>query len=384
MRRMKMLFNTLMLCCVCVMLSTPSHAHVNTLPAGIDVNLSMAKTQLNATDAVMVEVSYTNVTNQAIRLLKHGTALEGWLSANIFSVNQNGKAMPYTGALLKRVKPRISDYIVLQPRQTISGTVDLAQGYDIRVKGRYSVNTNSRVQAKGLLSPFGFKPNLNFDLLQSKPVDLTLFAQPATFASCSTIQRNSLTAALTEAERISRIAATDLSNTPTALRSGAARYVRWFGTYNAARYNLVSRNFNNIYAAARNRVVNFNCACLDVPPQIRNQVIAYVFPGRAYQINICPVYNFLSPTGTDSQAGTLVHELSHFSVVAATNANTALYPEVYGTSAAFSLARTNPNHAVNNAENHEYFAENTPAVAMPVATPSNEFSAGFLMLLLDD
>ncbi|MFZ1224247.1 MAG: M35 family metallo-endopeptidase, partial [Dokdonella sp.] len=60
-------------------------------------------------------------------------------------------------------------------------------------------------------------------------------------------------------------------------------------------------------------------------------------------------------TGTDSRAGTLVHETSHFNVVAGTQDNG------YGQTAAHNLAVSNPAKAVANADNHEYFAENTPA-----------------------
>jgi peptidyl-Lys metalloendopeptidase len=47
--------------------------------------------------------------------------------------------------------------------------------------------------------------------------------------------------------------------------------------------------------------------------------------------------------------------MSHFTVVAGTNDN------AYGQSAAKSLAISNPTKALNNADSHEYFAENTPA-----------------------
>jgi peptidyl-Lys metalloendopeptidase len=62
-------------------------------------------------------------------------------------------------------------------------------------------------------------------------------------------------------------------------------------------------------------------------------------------------------TGTDSKAGTIVHEQSHFTV----NGGTKDY--VYGQAAAKRLAISNPAQAIMNADNHEYFAENTPALA---------------------
>ena len=52
--------------------------------------------------------------------------------------------------------------------------------------------------------------------------------------------------------------------------------------------------------------------------------------------------------------GTLVHEMSHFTVVAGTD------DWAYGQSAAAALAVSNPARAIENADSHEYFAENTP------------------------
>jgi len=47
--------------------------------------------------------------------------------------------------------------------------------------------------------------------------------------------------------------------------------------------------------------------------------------------------------------------VSHFNVVAGTD------DVVYGQSGAKSLAISDPNKAIQNADSHEYFAENTPS-----------------------
>ena len=47
--------------------------------------------------------------------------------------------------------------------------------------------------------------------------------------------------------------------------------------------------------------------------------------------------------------------MSHFNIVAATD------DWAYGQSAAKNLAIRKPSRAVDNADSHEYFAENTPA-----------------------
>jgi peptidyl-Lys metalloendopeptidase len=48
--------------------------------------------------------------------------------------------------------------------------------------------------------------------------------------------------------------------------------------------------------------------------------------------------------------------MSHFNVVAGTD------DWAYGQSAASSLAISDPNKAIDNADSHEYFGENTPAL----------------------
>ena len=53
-------------------------------------------------------------------------------------------------------------------------------------------------------------------------------------------------------------------------------------------------------------------------------------------------------------AGTLIHEFSHFSI------NGHTYDYYYGREKSTKLATDNPDDAIFNADNYEYFAENTP------------------------
>ena len=57
------------------------------------------------------------------------------------------------------------------------------------------------------------------------------------------------------------------------------------------------------------------------------------------------------------QAGTIIHESSHFTANGGTN------DYAYGQTACKNLAISNPANAVRNADSHEYFAENNPALS---------------------
>src|SRR4029079_13497331 len=84
-------------------------------------------------------------------------------------------------------------------------------------------------------------------------------------------------------------------------------------------------------------------------------VSAVGYRHQPYKIYLGRVYWSAPATGTDSQAGTLIHEVSHFTVVAGTD------DLAYGQTAAKARATSAPASAIRNADSHEYFAENTPA-----------------------
>jgi len=79
-------------------------------------------------------------------------------------------------------------------------------------------------------------------------------------------------------------------------------------------------------------------------------------PSQFGTIYLCGAFWNAPNTGTDSRAGTIIHESSHFT----NNGGTSDY--AYGQTAAMQLAISNPSQAIFNADSHEYFAENNPAM----------------------
>ncbi len=126
------------------------------------------------------------------------------------------------------------------------------------------------------------------------------------------------------------------------------RYTTWFGAKNSTRFNTVKSHYIAIENAFQTKPVVVDCGCTD-------NYYAYVYPTQPYKIYVCNAFWSAPATGTDSKAGTLVHEMSHFNVVAGTD------DWAYGQTACKSLATRSPKKAIDNADSHEYFAENTPS-----------------------
>jgi peptidyl-Lys metalloendopeptidase len=127
------------------------------------------------------------------------------------------------------------------------------------------------------------------------------------------------------------------------------RYTTWFGAYSSSGWSTVKSHFAAVKDALDNKPLVVDCSC-------NKSYYAYVYPTQPYKIYVCRAFWSAPMTGTDSKGGTLIHELTHFNVVAGTD------DHAYGHSAAKSLALSNPTLARDNADSHEYFAENTPAL----------------------
>ena len=99
--------------------------------------------------------------------------------------------------------------------------------------------------------------------------------------------------------------------------------------------------------------MNFGISCKCNNPG----VYAYVYPDDpTHTIYLCPVFwqSTPNPYNWNSQPGTLTHESSHFTDVAATD------DYQYGVTGCLSLAKNNPAEACMNADSHEYFQESQP------------------------
>ncbi len=81
------------------------------------------------------------------------------------------------------------------------------------------------------------------------------------------------------------------------------RYSAWFGAYDGARHETVLGHFRKM---AGNDFVGFSydCTCTDAPG-----VYAYVYPDEFGTVYLCGAFWDAPALGTDSKAGTLVHEV---------------------------------------------------------------------------
>ena len=331
-----------------------SAAGVRGLTATIDTEQSFVE----STGDAVVRFTLRNDSDEDLYILSWQTPFRG-VVGNLFDVRKGGQPVAYTGRLYKRGTPQAADYLRIPAGQSLSAEVELSSVYDLRSSGEYSVQYS--VRAQDLLASDLKALTRNIDsntvfLAVERPAEpftpdfdevLAAAAGKAlvpAYVSCSSSRQSTLVTALSNAESISLKARNDLNNLATASRSTDAAYRTWFGAYTSSRYSSVQSHYTSINSAFSTKLVTFFCDCTD-------SAYAYVFSNRPYEIHLCNAFWNAPASGIDSKAGTLVHEMSHFDVTAGTS------DWVYGVSGSQNLAITDPSRATDNADNHEYYAE---------------------------
>lgn len=321
----------------------------------VATSLSVEQWSFEADESIAVTFTLTNTTADTLYVLRWQTPVDG-IEANLLQVERDGQPVTYTGRLVKRPAPAAEDYLAIAAGDSFSVVFDPSSAYDMSVRGRYSVSYRAVMHDLRTRSGANLKSLQVAPLVESEPVemwvegwrdtpDLTEKKKPGgggggQFTNCTTTQQNTLLTALGNATTITDAAVQHLGANP----NGDSLYAWWFGAWTSSRFNTVSSHFDALSDAFHTEPITFDCGC-------NQNYYAYVYPSRPYKIYLCRVFWQAPNVGRDSKAGTLVHETSHFNVVAGTD------DYVYGASGAHNLALTDPARAINNADNHEYFAE---------------------------
>ncbi len=338
-------------------------------PFGNPLRISLST---DAANSGTVQFKITNTSKQAIKVPSWQLP-SGALDSDLFDVYHAGEKIDYVGKMIKRAPLTDADFITLRAGETKVVTADLSSVYDMTNDGEYSIRFKSYLQgaktekgqmlttAQGTMALLQ-SPDLRSSIRSAAPTvsDLQIEmsqtqekagrATPAAisngvnYVGCTATRTSTAGQAMTAARNYAE-------NAKNYLNAGTTgpRYTTWFGSYTSSRYGNARSHFTSIDTALDQNAgqITINCGC-------NQRYYAYVYPNQPYQIYVCKAFWSAGLTGTDSKAGTLVHEMSHFDIVANTD------DVVYGQSGAKSLAISNPADAGRNADSHEYFAENTP------------------------
>jgi peptidyl-Lys metalloendopeptidase len=346
----------------------------------IDVSLSPEK------DARpwVINMKVTNDGETPVAVLKWNTPFDT-MQSNMFDVrDEAGRRAEYIGHIAKRGPPTVDDFLTLgiskqEPSDRSEAvTVDLSELYRMpHANTTYTVTFVGVIFATDKsLDDLERPPQLDVGIsyhhipveaLEMADVDTSslsfwlftsLLRSPpqaplraglgaiSYSSNCDTGKQSTLVSVVSTAKSMASQCASYLTAS-----SCDAAFVKWFGRYTGtSRWSAITQNFNRINAKISSNVFGLNC----MGPQCSPGTFAYVYPtDSSFTVYLCGGF-WDAFSQYDSKPGTIIHEMSHFSVIAGTQDHT------YGTSGAQDYASRQPDKAINNADNHEYFAESSP------------------------
>ena len=338
---------------------TSIHPHdYKALIQNISVVLEAKQIEYNGAEPVTILFTLTNESDLTISISRWDIPFDG-LYNDTFRVVKDDQPIKYIGPLSMIAETRPEDYLTLRPGEVISTTFDLAVSYELKIPGEYIIHYESDFLVMSSKYPkklaeredFIIKGIISSEIpirLQEARLPRPSFVQPVT-KHCSQQQQEILIADLQNAVQLACNAKRVLNKRPPDIRIETERYLTWFGEYVKNRVENVTQNFRKICYILSTQAITFECRA-DCDPVL----ISSMTPDIEYEMNLCNGFWELVSSGTNSRPGTIIHEMSHFHVIADTD------DMVYGKPNCMNLAANSPEKAINNADNYKYFAENDP------------------------
>ena len=331
--------------------------------------------------SVRLKVVLTNTTDHDLSVLTWNTPLDG-LVTDCLDVSVNGKKIEYDGPMIKRAAPTAKDYTTIKAGESIEGEFTVSDAYDTSKSGSYQVKLKTAVpdvrpkrsKLAAVLSSADFAPSehsinakTEFKVEKGEARRLTLGAAARSQEAAKKSSAKTATAAGVARKKkpVKKALQTPLVRGGTATKKTKARqahtdghnlcsgalaalandawYKEWFGKHTPTRFKKIKAD----YTAVKTRMESIQFTYDLSGTGCDSGVYAYTYKGTS-TIWFCDQFWAAPAKGTDSKAGTVVHEHTHSD--ASTDDNQ------YGQTACRALAVSNPNSAVENADSHEYFA----------------------------
>ncbi|KAH9855600.1 Metalloprotease [Lenzites betulinus] len=328
----------------------------------IFLELSGPTSVANVEDLKVV-TAITNTGDLALKILNDPSSPLSNLPTDTFTIiNRDGASPEFIGIAVKyapHVAASSQDpaaYTHLAPGQSHKIVHDLSLAYNFSTsgQGQYNVSVKSSSALFDISGGY-LSAALPIDIASKGParhvVNISGSLSPppsrATRLSddekCADWQQKEVDRAIPITKRYVGDALAQLT------RKGNAgdEYKRWFGSASEHRFATVASHFEALDA---NNFTDFTFVCNTPLCSRRAGLYAYTYPDEFGTIYVCDTF-FRAPVGgPDSRASTIVHESSHFT------RNGATLDHAYGQTLSRELARSYPDLAVMNADNHEYFS----------------------------
>ena len=316
-----------------------------------------------ALSTVACSFQFTNIADEDLYLLKCNTPLEG-LDSKFLTVSIEGCPVPYEGPIFYCMPPTKDEFVPLKAGEKISASVQITDVFSIDTDGLYivqycnplqylseneiSVMSNGKVRKLSVQeSIYIYLENTRHLLKPTKAekpkIDYTVHLQACDSASFSNVTKKNKETLAAHKKLCSGI------DTIKGKVANNAMYRTWFGAHTSSRESAVKTVFTNMKNGLSGSTVTY----YNNGPKCKSTTIAYTYGSfNGSTIYLCNEYYddpiYCESTGYDKEA-TLLHEWTH------AHSNIDDYNDTYGQAACKALASSNPDGAIDNADNYTFY-----------------------------
>lgn len=102
-------------------------------------SISMMKDSYNLGESMELEMKVENLGKEKFTFLPWKTPIENSFTGKFMEITFDNKKIEYSGIMVKRMPPTKEDYITLKPNESVTGKINLLDGYKFTKKGVYSI-----------------------------------------------------------------------------------------------------------------------------------------------------------------------------------------------------------------------------------------------------
>lgn len=325
-------------------------------------------------EEISVTVNIKNITGKTYFLKRTGTPFSRRHN-DCFNIFIDEERLPYDSIMAKVMDAGIQDFMRIGPRETKKVEIALAQRYNFPKPGKYHINIDGSYCFTG--NPAGGK--IFAERVKGTAITVRIEDGNGIYPT------RGMTARLYRGSKERTVSDVDFPEPNVELKPGNYpegfdkkfknmvclahyelihylqhcvlemecdpgermmnyHYRMVFGKYDRKRYLKVQKNLENILNAMKHQVISYMY-------DPHEDCCAYMYPG-SQMVYLCEWFiNKAELSGTDSRLGAILHELTHVF------AKTEDYNNTYGREQCLELAKREPDKAIINADNYEFYVE---------------------------
>ncbi|PSN67388.1 neutral protease 2-like protein [Corynespora cassiicola Philippines] len=296
----------------------------------IDVNKrdTPLEVSIELTGNTAVKAVITNTGSEDLKVLKTGT-LFGDAPTEKVEVFQGQSQVAFEGIRLQIALDQLEDdaFQVIAAGETLEKTFDIAEMHDLSAGGSFDVVTTgavpfAKVDSTEIEGAVAFSSNTvaaSVDGAEAAKVRRAFLKRAIVQSDCTGTRRTAVVNGLANCRSLATTAASQAN-------SNTAKMTEFFKSSSASTRSTVAGVFNRVASECGSSTGGVSrLYCTDVYPggACSGGVIAYTVPSQSYQAYCGIFFNQMPATSrgcyAQTQASTLVHEVTHLSQVRGTS-----------------------------------------------------------------